>query len=46
VYKIRLFDAGVSVGEPMNEWFTMQVNETWGRAGAAEITQRFVTALG
>jgi len=46
VYKMRLFDAGVSVGEPVNEWFTMQVNETWGRASAAEIGRRFVTALG
>jgi threonine aldolase len=46
VYKMRLFDAGVTAGEPLNEWFTLQVNETWARASAAEITRRFVVALG
>jgi threonine aldolase len=46
VYKMRLFDAGVTTGDPVNEWFSMQVNETWGRVGAGEITRRLVTALG
>jgi threonine aldolase len=46
VYKMRLFDAGVTAADPVNEWFALQVNETWGRAGAAEITRRFVQALG
>ena len=46
VYKMRLFDAGVSAGDPAGDWFGMQVNETWGRASAAEITRRFVQALG
>jgi len=46
VYKMRLFDAGVTTGEPLNEWFSIQVNETWRRASAAEITRRFVQALG
>jgi len=46
VYKMRLFDAGVSAADPQGDWFGMQVNETWGRAGAAEITRRFVQALG
>jgi hypothetical protein len=46
VYKMRLFDAGVTIGDPVNEWFLMQVNETWGGASAAEITRRFVQALG
>jgi len=46
VYKMRLFDAGITSGEPLNEWFTMQVNETWGRASASEITRRFTVALG
>jgi threonine aldolase len=46
VYKMRLFDAGVTTGEPANEWFSIQVNETWCRANAAEIARRFVQALG
>jgi threonine aldolase len=46
VYKMRLFDAGVTTGDPVNEWFSMQVNETWARTSAAEITRRFVQALG
>src|ERR1051326_7130161 len=46
VYKMRLFDAGITAGEPVNEWFAMQVNETWARANAAEITRRFLQALG
>ena len=46
VYKMRLFDAGVSAADPVNEWFALQVNETWGRASGAEITKRFVQALG
>jgi threonine aldolase len=46
VYHIRLTDAGIIAGAPVNEWFAMQVNETWGRASAAEIVRRFVVALG
>jgi threonine aldolase len=46
VYKMRLFDAGITTGDPVNEWFSLQVNETWGRVNAAEITRRFVQALG
>ena len=46
VYKMRLFDAGVTAADPAGEWFSMQVNETWGRAPAAEITRRLTQALG
>jgi threonine aldolase len=46
VYKMRLFDAGVSAADPQGDWFAMQVNETWGRVAATEITRRFVQALG
>src|SRR4029077_17035207 len=46
VYKMRLFDAGVTAADPAGDWFSMQVNETWGRPPAAEIAQRFVQALG
>jgi hypothetical protein len=46
VYQMRLSDAGVSAADPAGDWFAIQVNETWGRVGAAEITARFVRALG
>jgi threonine aldolase len=46
VYQMRLTDAGVSAANPAGDWFAMQVNETWGRAPAAEIIRRFVAALG
>ena len=46
VYKMRLFDAGVSAADPQGEWFAMQVNETWARSSSAEITKRFIQALG
>jgi threonine aldolase len=46
VYHMRLTDAGITAPAPQNEWFSMQVNETWGRAPAAEIVERFVRALG
>jgi threonine aldolase len=46
VYKHRLSDKGVDVPDPTGEWFALQVNETWGRAPAEEIVQRFVAALG
>jgi threonine aldolase len=46
VYQMRLSDAGVSAADPVGDWFAIQVNETWGRVGAAEITARFVRALG
>jgi threonine aldolase len=46
VYQMRLTDAGVSAAQPVGDWFALQVNETWGRVPAAEITRRFVLALG
>ncbi len=46
VYKLRLEDAGISVHDPVGDWFTMQVNETWNRLPAAEISARFRQALG
>jgi threonine aldolase len=46
VYKARLSDNGIVAGDPSGEWFALQVNETWGRASAEDITRRFVTALG
>ena len=46
VYHLRLTDAGVTAAAPQGDWFSMQVNETWGRLPAEEITRRFVVALG
>ncbi len=46
VYQLRLETAGISARVPLNDWFTMQVNETWTRLPAEEIYGRFVTALG
>jgi threonine aldolase len=46
VYQGRLELNGVSARIPTGEWFTIQVNETWGRAPAAEIASRFRKALG
>jgi threonine aldolase len=46
VYKMRLFDAGVTAADPNGDWFNLQVNETWSRASAPEIARRFVQALG
>ena len=46
VYQGRLEIAGVSARIPTGEWFTLQVNETWGRATAPEIAARFRKALG
>ena len=46
VYQTRLAYAGITVGVPVGDWFTVQVNETWGRAAAAELVQRFVKGLG
>ena len=46
VYQTRLAYAGISVADPVGEWFTVQVNETWTRATSAELVQRFVKGLG
>jgi threonine aldolase len=46
VYQGRLELAGISVRPPASPWLTLQVNETWGRADAAEIAARFRKALG
>ncbi|MGI8990788.1 MAG: threonine aldolase family protein [Bryobacteraceae bacterium] len=46
VYQQRLESAGVSARDPVGEWFTLQVNETWTRVPAAEIAGRFRKALG
>jgi threonine aldolase len=47
VYQGRLEDAGVSAHIPIGtDWFTMQVNETWGRVPAEEIARRIRKALG
>jgi threonine aldolase len=46
VYQGRLELNGVSARIPTGEWFTIQVNETWGRVPAAEIASRFRKALG
>jgi threonine aldolase len=46
VYQGRLESAGVSAKAPESgDWFTLQVNETWARASAAEIAGRFQRAL-
>jgi threonine aldolase len=46
VYQQRLLLTGVTVALPVNEWFPAQVNETWNRATAADITMRFQQAMG
>jgi threonine aldolase len=47
VYQGRLEDAGITAHAPIGtDWFTLQANETWGRAPAAEIARRFRKALG
>jgi threonine aldolase len=46
VYQGRLEEAGISAHFPVtNDWFTLQVNETWARVPAAEIVRRFRKAL-
>jgi len=46
VYKLRLEDAGISVPDPIGDWFSLQVNETWNRVNAPDIASRFRQALG
>lgn len=46
VYQGRLEAAGVSAHAPAEQWLTIQVNETWNRAPASEIADRFRRALG
>jgi len=47
VYQGRLEEAGISATFPVsNDWFTLQVNETWARVAPAEMVRRFRKALG
>jgi threonine aldolase len=47
VYQGRLEEAGISARIPTGtDWFSLQVNETWGRVPASEIARRFRKALG
>jgi threonine aldolase len=46
VYKLRLEDTGISVPDPVGDWFSLQVNETWNRLPATDIAARFRQALG
>ena len=47
VYQGRLEEAGISARFPVsNDYFSIQVNETWGRVPAEEIVRRFRKALG
>lgn len=46
VYQTRAAYAGLTLADPAGDWFQVQVNETWNRATAAEIVQRFVKGLG
>jgi threonine aldolase len=46
VYLGRLEAAGISARTPTGDWLTLQVNETWARLPASEITARFRKALG
>jgi threonine aldolase len=46
VYQTRAAYAGLTLADPVAEWFNVQVNETWNRATAPEIVQRFVKGLG
>lgn len=45
-YRQRVFEAGITLAEPRDESFTVQVNETWNRATPTEIFARFRRALG
>jgi threonine aldolase len=45
-YQNRLEQAGISARVPAGDTFTIQVNETWNRASAAEIVTRFQRGLG
>jgi threonine aldolase len=46
VYGMRLDSVNIHAQEPVGDWFTMQVNETWGRVPASEIASRLRRALG
>jgi threonine aldolase len=47
VYQGRLEEAGISAHFPVsNDYFNLQVNETWARVSAQEIVRRFRKALG
>jgi len=47
VYQGRLEEAGISARFPVsNDFFTVQVNETWARVEPVEIVRRFRKALG
>ena len=46
VYLDRLEAAGIGAHAPAGDWFTFQVNETWARVPAGDITARFRKALG
>jgi threonine aldolase len=45
IYAGRLESAGIVARTPPGVWLTLQVNETWGRAPADEIVERFRRAL-
>ena len=46
VYQQRLDGFGITASDPINDWFLIQVNETWTRIPPAEIAARFRQALG
>jgi threonine aldolase len=46
VYQQRLDGFGISASDPINDWFLIQVNETWTRIPPSEIAARFRQALG
>jgi len=46
VFRRRLGEHGVALSAPRNGAFTLAVNETWNRATAAELLDRFRLALG
>jgi hypothetical protein len=46
VYQLRLETSGVSARVPSGDWFTFQVNETWGRTTPEDILARLRKALG
>jgi threonine aldolase len=47
VYQGRLEEAGISARFPVsNDYFSLQVNETWGRVTPEEIVRRFRKGLG
>lgn len=44
-FRKRSQEAGLRLGEPVKEWFSLNVNETWNRASSGEIIDRLQKSL-